>query len=159
MITGLSTSIGSPALYRKGSLLVRIGQGGDSAKVGGNGGLHGANRLGGNSLAEILIFGKRAGMASINYSNQLKSQVRSDISIRNAHHHINKFINKGTELAKPLQHELTSVMWNHCGVIKDKELLESGLKKVKEIRDVIKDVDVRIDCQSCDDLIQVFVHP
>ena len=41
VITGLSTAIGSPALYRKGALLVRIGQGGDSAKVGGNGGGHG----------------------------------------------------------------------------------------------------------------------
>ena len=57
------------------------------------GGLHGANRLGGNSLAEILIFGKRTGMASVNYSNQLKHQIRSDISIKNAHDHIDKFIN------------------------------------------------------------------
>ena len=40
------------------------------------GGLHGANRLGGNSLAEILIFGKRAGLASVNYSNELSYQVR-----------------------------------------------------------------------------------
>ncbi len=120
------------------------------------GGLHGANRLGGNSLAEILIFGRRAGIASINYSNQLKAQVRSDISIKNAHDHINKFINKGTELAKPLQHELSSVMWKHCGVIKDKNLLESGLKKIIDIKNLIKDVDVRIDYQSCDDLVQVF---
>jgi len=120
------------------------------------GGLHGANRLGGNSLAEILIFGKRAGIASVNYSNQLKSQVRSDFSIKNAHDHINKFITKGTELAKPLQHELSSVMWKHCGVIKDKKLLESGLKKIIDIKNMIKDVDVRIDYQSCDDLVQVF---
>jgi hypothetical protein len=41
VITGLSTSIGSPALYRKGSLLVRIGQGGDAPSSSGNGGGHG----------------------------------------------------------------------------------------------------------------------
>ena len=120
------------------------------------GGLHGANRLGGNSLAEILIFGKKAGIASVSYSNQLKAQIRSDISIQNAHENINNFLNKGTELAKPLQHELSNVMWKHCGVIKDKKLLEAGLKKVKDIRNIIKDVDVRIDYQSCDDLVQIF---
>ena len=47
-------------------------------------------------------------------------------------------------------------MWKHCGVIKDKNLLESGLKKIVDIKNLIKDVDVRIDYQSCDDLIQVF---
>ena len=41
VITGLSTSIGSPALYRKGALLVRIGQGGDAPSSTGNGGGHG----------------------------------------------------------------------------------------------------------------------
>tara|TARA_B100000965_G_scaffold8029_2_gene6208 strand:+ start:13904 stop:15661 length:1758 start_codon:yes stop_codon:yes gene_type:complete len=120
------------------------------------GGLHGANRLGGNSLAEILIFGKKAGIASVSYSNQLKAQIRSDESIKNAHENINKFLNKGTELAKPLQHELSNVMWKHCGVIKDKKSLKSGLEKIKSIRNIIKDVDVRIDYQSCDDLVQVF---
>ena len=120
------------------------------------GGLHGANRLGGNSLAEILIFGKKAGIASVHYSKGLKAQIRSNISIQNAHDNMNKFLKKGKELAKPLQHELSNVMWKHCGVIKDKKLLESGLKKVKDIRNMIKDVDVRIDYQSCDDLVQVF---
>ena len=120
------------------------------------GGLHGANRLGGNSLAEILIFGKRAGIASVNYSKHLKAQIRSERSIQSAHNNINKFLNKGTELAKPLQHELSNVMWEHCGVIKDEKLLKSGLKKVKGIKDMIKEVDVRIDYQGCDDLVQVF---
>ena len=35
------------------------------------GGLHGANRLGGNSLAEIIIFGRRAGIAASKYSKKL----------------------------------------------------------------------------------------
>ena len=120
------------------------------------GGLHGANRLGGNSLAEILIFGKKAGIASVDYSNKLLTQMRSNISINDAHENINRFMTQGKELAKPLQHELSNVMWKHCGVIKDKKLLELGLEKVKAIRDTIQDVEVKIDYQSCDDLVQVF---
>ena len=120
------------------------------------GGLHGANRLGGNSLAEILIFGKKAGIASVNYSNKLNAHVRSEITIKNAHDNINKFIKKGTELTTPLQNELSNVMWEYCGVIKNKELLELGLIKVMNIRDNIKDIDVRVDNHSCNDLVQVF---
>ncbi len=120
------------------------------------GGLHGANRLGGNSLAEILIFGKQAGISSVNYSKKLKAQVRSEICIKNAHDNINKFMKTGKELVKPIQHYLSNVMWEHCGVVKDKNLLESGLAKVSEIKSMIKDIDVRIDYLNCDDLIQVF---
>ena len=65
-------------------------------------------------------------------------------------------MNEGKELAKPIQHHLSNVMWEHCGVIKDKSLLESGLSKVLEIKAMIKDIDVRIDDLNCDDLIQVF---
>ncbi len=119
-------------------------------------GLHGANRLGGNSLAEILIFGKKAGIASVTYSKQLKEQARSTISIKNAHENINKFINKGSDLAQPLQYQLSQIMWEHCGVMKNQKSLEIGLKKIIEIKDMIKDVNVRIDDHNCNDLIQVF---
>ena len=120
------------------------------------GGLHGANRLGGNSLAEILIFGKKAGLASVNYSKQINAQMRSNLSIKNAHEKINILSNKGDELVKPLQHHLSNVMWEHCGVVKDKKLLVSGLEKVKEIKELIKNVDVRLQYQNCDDLVQIF---
>ena len=58
------------------------------------GGLHGANRLGGNSLAEILIFGRRAGIASIEYSNNLSAQIRSKKVVQEAHENINCHIKK-----------------------------------------------------------------
>ena len=74
------------------------------------GGLHGANRLGGNSLAEIIIFGKRAGVASVNYSRNLKQQVRSNKIIYQAHDNINKFIKNGNELVRPLQKELQLII-------------------------------------------------
>ncbi len=120
------------------------------------GGLHGANRLGGNSLAEILIFGKRAGLASVNYSKQINAQIRSDIAINKAHDNINRFLSEGTESARVLQHHLSQIMWKFCGVIKNKELLEKGLQKVQEVKNMIKKIDVRIDYHNCEDLIQIF---
>ena len=117
------------------------------------GGLHGANRLGGNSLAEILIFGKRAGLASVNYSNELSYQVRSKEVIQQTHKNINKFLKKGKELAIPLENNLRNIMWEYCGVIKNKELLLIGLQKISAIKNKLNNLDVRIDQHSCKDLI------
>ena len=116
------------------------------------GGLHGANRLGGNSLAEILIFGKRAGISSTKYSLKLKHQLRSNKVVNNAHNNINRLIRKGNQLIRPLQHELRLIMWNHCGVIKNDKLLREGIDKVKNLKNQLIDVDVRIDQYNCEDL-------
>ncbi len=121
-----------------------------------SGGLHGANRLGGNSLAEIIIFGKRAGMASSKYSKEIDHQLRSNKIISIAHENINKFIKNGEELVRPLQHELRNIMWKYCGVIKNESLLLQGLSKVENIETKINDIDVRIDEYNCEDLALSF---
>ena len=120
------------------------------------GGLHGANRLGGNSLAEILIFGKRVGEASANYSKNLNIHFRSKLIIKKAHENINKFLKKGNKLAKPLQHNLRNIMWQYCGVVKNDELLNLGLKKVREIKNQLNELDVRVDKYNFNDLILAF---
>ena len=117
------------------------------------GGLHGANRLGGNSLAEILIFGKRAGKAAAEFSKNLNFPRRSNKVIELSHERINKFIKKGNELSRPLQNKLSNIMWKHCGVIKEHKKLEEGLRKIQEIKDASKDIDVRVENNNCDDLL------
>ncbi len=116
------------------------------------GGLHGANRLGGNSLAEIIIFGRRAGIAASKYSKNIDQQMRSNKAIVIAHENINKFIKNGNELVRPLQNELRYVMWKYCGVIKNETLLLEGLSKIESIKSKLSDVDVRIDEYNCEDL-------
>jgi len=120
------------------------------------GGLHGANRLGGNSLAEIIIFGRRAGIAAAKYSKKIDRQLRSNKSIAIAHANINKFIKKGNELVRPLQLELRLIMWKYCGVIKNEKLLLEGLSKIEIIKNKLCNIDVRIDKYNCEDLALIF---
>ena len=120
------------------------------------GGLHGANRLGGNSLAEIIIFGKRAGIAATKYSKKLDKQLRSNKIILSAHEEINKFIKNGNELVRPLQNQLRLIMWKYCGVIKNESLLKKGIEEIERIEEKLNNVDVRIDKYNCDDLVLTF---
>ncbi len=120
------------------------------------GGLHGANRLGGNSLAEILVFGKRAGSAASDYSKNLEHFVRSKKVICKCNENIEKLIKKGNELVIPLQNELSEIMWSYCGVVKDKNNLNIGLKKLQEIKKRSQEIDVRVNDNNYQDLINTF---
>ena len=120
------------------------------------GGLHGANRLGGNSLAEILIFGKRAGKAAADRSKEMTTHVRSQSAIESAHDKIDSFIKNGDELALPLQRSLRDIMWEYCGVVRDEEKLKTGIAKLAELKEITKDIDVRIDSEGCQDLVRAF---
>ena len=120
------------------------------------GGLHGANRLGGNSLAEILIFGKKAGISSVSYSRKLKKRIRSQKIVDLAHENINKFIGDGNESSKNLQNELRLIMWKYCGVIKSRNLLNKGLVEINFLKNKLKDINVKIQENNCQDLFQIF---
>ena len=120
------------------------------------GGLHGANRLGGNSLAEILIFGKRAGRAAAKRSDEIRVHSRSKEMIQLAHEKIDSLIKNGSEIARPLQRELRNIMWEHCGVVRDGERLTKGLEKIAELKQSMKDIDVRPDSEGYEDLVLAF---
>jgi len=117
------------------------------------GGLHGANRLGGNSLAEILVFGKRSGEAAALYSKKLTAQIRSNKAIEAAHENINNSIKKGTEISLALQHDLSNIMWEYCGVVKDEHKLKECLRKINTLEKRSNNIDVRISDFNYDDLI------
>ena len=120
------------------------------------GGLHGANRLGGNSLAEILIFGKRSGHAAAERSINMDIQYRSRDVIKKAHEKIDSFIKNGTNVARPLQRELRNIMWENCGVVRDEKRLNKGLEKINFLKESIKNLDVRPDSEGYEDLMLAF---
>ncbi len=119
-------------------------------------GLHGANRLGGNSLAEILIFGKRAGDAASKHSKEIDVHIRSKKVIQRAHDNLNSSIRNGTEVARPLQRDLRNIMWEYGGVVKSEEKLKKGLDEIKSLKSASAYLDVRPDSEGYQDLMLAF---
>jgi len=119
-------------------------------------GLHGANRLGGNSLAEILIFGKRAGAAASKRSKDIDIHKRSKKVIENAHENLNSYIKNGSEVARPLQRSLRNIMWEYGGVVKSEKKLKKGLSEIANLKEASKDLDVRPDSEGYQDLMLAF---
>ena len=119
-------------------------------------GLHGANRLGGNSLEEILIFGKRAGSAASRRSKEIDVHKRSRKVIDKAHENLNSFIKNGSEVARPLQRSLRNIMWEYGGVVKNEQKLNKGLSEIENLKEAAKDLDVRPDSEGYQDLMLAF---
>ena len=115
-------------------------------------GLHGANRLGGNSLAETVIFGRRAGEAAAGYSASRDLQLRARQVVAAADEELSGFIRHGRQFARPLQRALRGTMWETCGVVRDQVGLQRGLDRVAELRELAAEVDVRPTSEGYDDL-------
>jgi succinate dehydrogenase / fumarate reductase flavoprotein subunit len=115
-------------------------------------GLHGANRLGGNSLAETVVFGRRAGEAAARYSASRDVALRARDVVRAADQELSGFIRHGRQFARPLQRALRDTMWETCGVVRDQAGLQRGLERLAELRRLAADVDVRPTSEGYADL-------
>jgi succinate dehydrogenase / fumarate reductase flavoprotein subunit len=118
-------------------------------------GLHGANRLGGNSLTETLVFGRRAGEAAAAFSRKLEVQMRSRRVIDEAVDDLAGCIHPGSEIVRPVQRALRNAMWEDCGVVRSEEGLSRGLETVEELRRQLPEIDVRATSEGYGDLAHV----
>jgi succinate dehydrogenase / fumarate reductase flavoprotein subunit len=115
-------------------------------------GLHGANRLGGNSLTETIVFGCRAGKDAARHSRTRSAQVRAKAEVEAALADLDVMLHEGDEMARPAQRELRVAMWNYAGVVRSRKLLEQGLEKVAELDAVLPRLDVRPTAEGYQDL-------
>jgi len=115
-------------------------------------GLHGANRLGGNSLSETVVFGRRAGEAAAGWSASRDLQLRDRTVVRAADEELSGLVRHGRQFARPLQRALRDAMWETCGVVRDQDGLRRGLDRVAELRELAGQVDVRPTSEGYADL-------
>jgi succinate dehydrogenase / fumarate reductase flavoprotein subunit len=118
-------------------------------------GLHGANRLGGNSLVETLVFGRRAGEAAARFSRERESQLRSRRAIDEASADLDSLIHNGSELSRALQREVRNLMWEQGGVVREAIGMKRTLGMLDQVRSALPIVDVRPSEEGWSDLAQV----
>ena len=106
-------------------------------------GVHGANRLGGNSLVETVVFGRRAGERAAALSAATDVALRPRAVIAEAVDELESAIRPGAELARPLQRAVRDLMWETAGVVRDEAGLLWGLEGLRAIAEAAGTVDVR----------------
>ncbi|QHC67878.1 FAD-binding protein [Rathayibacter sp. VKM Ac-2759] len=120
-------------------------------------GLHGANRLGGNSLIELLVFGRIVGQAAAEYSSSLTAQTRSAASVQVARDEIAHLLAAdGEENVRALQRAIRNTMTEHAGVVRDEAGLLAGLAELDAIEARIADIGIHPDIAGFQDLAHAF---
>ena len=95
-------------------------------------GLHGANRLGGNSLSDLIVFGKRAGEFAAKRAKDLAQPVIDDSQVEQAIDvMLEPFNNEGGENPGFIYDELRDMMQAKVGIIRTKEELDEAIKDLK----------------------------
>lgn len=106
-------------------------------------GLHGANRLGGNSLSDLLVFGKRAGHAAAQHANEVGTvsvdSTQVDEAVREL---LEPFERTDGESPYQIHSDLQEVMQNYVGIFRSEEDLKTGLSEIQKLKDRARRVRV-----------------
>jgi succinate dehydrogenase / fumarate reductase flavoprotein subunit len=142
MMGGIPTNVNGQALTVDGEGNDHVIEGfyacGEAACVS----VHGANRLGGNSLLDLVVFGRASGMfieQQLREGIDLKDASEADIEAAMAGlNHLND--STGGENASVLRAELQTIMQNYFGVFRRGDFMQEGIAKLAALRPRIKNV-------------------
>src|SRR6202453_2709442 len=148
-ITAEAMEVGPTCHYIMGG--VRVDADSEATTVAGlfaagevAGGMHGANRLGGDSLSDLLVFGRRAGAGASEFASDRSGDVvldqgQIDAAIEAA---IAPFSRENGENPYDIQHDLQATMQSLVGIIRTASELEEAIGKLDELEDRAKRVSL-----------------
>jgi succinate dehydrogenase / fumarate reductase flavoprotein subunit len=161
-ITTTAIEIAPTAHYSMGGVWVRPEDHGTGVEglyaVGeASSGLHGANRLGGNSLTELLVYGRIVGDAAVQYSDGLAAQQRSAVAVADSRDEVDRLLAAdGPENVRVLQRAVRDTMTEHVGVVRDEDGLKTALARLDDIEAATNDLGVHTDLAGFQDLAHAF---
>ena len=98
-------------------------------------GLHGANRLGGNSLSDLLVFGRRAGLAAAEHSKQVgPATIDAQQLAEAAREMLAPFERPDGDSPYEIHRELQQTMQDYVGIFRNEEDLKKGLAQIQKLK-------------------------
>jgi len=104
-----------------------------------SGGIHGANRLSGNSIADTVVFGAIAGNSAADFAKHNKQ-----VKLKNEDIRLPDYGNQGSRYSvQEKKEQLRHLMWKHASVIREEQGLLQGLEELVEIKKSLSDIAVK----------------
>jgi succinate dehydrogenase / fumarate reductase flavoprotein subunit len=137
---GIPTNVDGRVLSdEKGSIVHGLYAAGECACVS----VHGANRLGCNSLLDLLVFGRRSGLAMKNEIKQYEPPSISADPLKAVEEKITRLLNhKGKEKIDPIRQKMQSVMMDYGSVFRNEEGLKKGMEEIRILKERYKDIEI-----------------
>lgn len=103
-----------------------------------SGGVHGAARIGGNSLAELFVFGKRAGKYASDYASGLSKPPVDMSAVDAERQRVYDLLKRKPDRARRpcmVKRKLQELMWRHAGIVRNEEGLKHALGEIRRMKE------------------------
>ncbi|MDY6788531.1 MAG: FAD-binding protein [Candidatus Nanohaloarchaea archaeon] len=104
--------------------------------------VHGANRLGSNSLTDIIVLGELAGKKAAKRSKELENTGVPTEKVEEEIQKITEILGREGENPLKLKEKCGKIMWDNVGIYRDKDSLEKALKEVEQLEERVEEVGV-----------------
>ncbi len=105
--------------------------------------VHGANRLGCNSLLDLLVFGRRSGLTMMEEVKQVEHPSVASDSLKSLEEKIHQLLSrKGHEKIDPLRKKMQAVMMEYGSVFRNEEGLNKGIEEIRSLRDRYQHIEL-----------------
>jgi succinate dehydrogenase / fumarate reductase flavoprotein subunit len=142
---GIPTNINGQVVTRKGDVANAVVNGlyavGECSCVS----VHGANRLGTNSLLDLLVFGRAAGNHIVEFNNKNKEHKElpkdaADLTLSRLARLDNA---TSGEYAQDVANDLRAAMQQHAGVFRTQKVMDEGVVKIADLRERVKNIGLK----------------